>query len=210
MAAELVGEILIPAEEARAFIVKKGQTMRVIEIEGPQAGDMAIFNANDYKEIYDPDVSYLLNCATGTGTPKRIKTLYSRPPRMNIMFNITEDKVGVHWCLCGGRCNQKIYELRYGVKGYHRNCQDNLAEAISSFGLTPEDVPDVFNLFQNVDMPEDGPYQHRPTGAKKGDYIDLLAHMDCLVALSACPANDVTPIGDYDRVNRPLKVEIWE
>ena len=44
--------------------------------------------------------------------------------------------------------------------------------------------------------------------AKKGDHIDMVANMDCLIALSACPTCGNTPSNDW--VNKPLKIEIWE
>jgi hypothetical protein len=82
-----------------------------------------------------------------------------------------------------------------------------LAEAIAPFGLSPEDVPDVFNMFMKVEYAQDGTYELRPSPAQTGDYIDLEANMDCLVALSACPGA-LTVVNDG--VNKPLKVEIWE
>jgi len=62
-------------------------------------------------------------------------------------------------------------------------------------------VPDVFNAFMNVDIDK---FIVRRPAAKKGDYIDLLAEMDCLVAISACPAQIILDS------NKPLQVEIWE
>ena len=207
MARKLVQEILVPAEYGRAFRVDKGQTMRIIAIEGPQVGDLAAFNAHNYREFYDPTFSYVVNRRQGTGNANKIQYLYSRPPRMNTMLEITDDKVEQHWCLSGSRCNPRIYELR-DIKGPVRSCQGNLAEAIRDFGMPPEDVPDVFNLFMNVEHSPDGLYETVPSLAKKGDYTDFLAHMDCLIALSACPA---TPISNLnDGVNKPLQVEIWE
>ena len=204
MARKLNQELIIPKEQGRAFAVKKGQVLRIIEIEGPQMADVAIFNAHDYKETYDPALSYVLNAIEGIGNLKRITKLYSRPPRANIMFTVIEDRVGVHWVANGTKCNPKTWELR-GMAG-HRNCQDNLAEAIKPYGLIPEDVPDVFNAFMNVDYGQNlEGYVVKVPVAKKGDYIDLLAEMDCLVAISACPGQPLC--NDY---NKPLKVEIWE
>ena len=166
--------------------------------------DVAIFNAHNYKETYDPALSYLLNAIEGIGNIKKLTKLYSRLPRANIMFTVIDDKVGVHWVANGTKCNAKSWKLR-GMPG-HRNCQDNLAEAIKPYGLTPEDVPDVFNAFMNVDYGENmESYIVKLPVAKKGDYIELLAEMDCLVAISACPAQPLC--NDY---NKPLKIEIWE
>ena len=204
MPGKLVEEIHIPREHARAFQVRADQTMRLIEIEGLQCADVAIFNTHNYRETYDPTVSYLLNSRQETGNAKTLKYLYSRPPNMDLMFTITDDKVATNWTLSGGRCNRRTYELQ-GIEGYHRNCQDNLAEAIAPFGLTSLDVPDVFNAWMDVEYP-DGRYKIGSAPAVRGDYIDFLAHMDCLVAISACPS-DLSP--QAGGVTKPLKVEIY-
>ena len=209
MSRKLVDEIMVPAEHARAFHVKSGQTMRIIAVEGPQVGEVAIFNAHNYKEVYDPSRSWVWGCFYQTGNAERIQHLYSRPPRMNVMLEVTEDVIQRHWVWSGARCNRLSYEFR-GAKGPVRNCFDNLAEAIAPFGMTAEDVPDVFNLWLNVAYTPDGACIKLPSLARKGDHIDFLGHMDCLIALSACPGNqqDITPINGG--VNKPLKVEIYE
>ena len=136
MPGKLIKEITVPAEYGRAWRLDKGQTMRIIAIDGPQVGDLAVFNAHNYREIYDPTYSYVVNSRQGTGSATKIQYLYSRPSRMNLMLEITEDKVERHQCLSGSRCNPRIYELR-GVTRPVRSCQGNLAEAIAEFGIPP-------------------------------------------------------------------------
>ncbi len=207
----LVNEIVVPAEHGRAYRVREGQRQRIIMVDGPQVGDMAIFNANNPRETFDAGTSYIYNSVQGLGTEKTITHFYSRPPYLNVMSTVVEDTVRAHWVMNGSKCAAKRYELM-GLKEYHRNCFDNLVEAISSFGLRPDDVGDVFNMFMNITYDEKGRYQFRPPAGKKGDYIELRANMDCLVALSACPAGDVTGINGEgaEKGNKPLKVEIWE
>ena len=208
----LVSEILVPAEHGRAYTVKKGQTMRIIAIEGAQVGDMIIYNANNYKEVYDPAWSYLENGWMGTGSAWWIKNLYSRPPKMNLMMEITEDTVQRHLLINGGRCNPISYRVRNADKP-RRNCFENLVEAIAPYGLTAEDVPYVFLLWMTATFSPQGVMKVTPSPARVGDYTDFLAHMDCLVALSACPADvtGVTPVVNINGgINKPLKVEIYD
>ena len=209
MTRKLVKELLVPAEHGKAWRVDKGQILRIIAIDGPQVGDLATFNAHNYREVYDPDWSYVRNWRLGTGDGNRIRYLLSRPPWYNTMLEVIDDKVGTHWIHCGGKCNPKTFELA-GVEGTVRSCQTNLAEAIQEFGMTPEDVPDVFNLWMNVEYTPERGMNVMPALCEKGDFIDFLAHMDCLMALSACPGNqgNVTPINDG--ANKPLKVEVYE
>jgi uncharacterized protein YcgI (DUF1989 family) len=207
----LIQELFVPAEGGLAYLVRQGQIQRIIMIDGPQVGDMAIFNAQNYKETFDPDTSYVFNSAQGTGTDRSIMYFYSRPPHLRVMFRVLEDKVATHFVMNGSKCTAKRYEIM-GLKGYHANCFDNLSSVVTEYGITPEEVPDVFNLFMHVGFDDAGRYTFKPPTGHKGDYIDMLAEMDCLVALSACPAGDVTIINGEgpESGNKRLKVEIWE
>ena len=50
------------------------------------------------------------------------------------------------------------------------------------------DVHDVWNIFMCTGFTKDTQkYFSKPTPARKGDYIDFIADMDLIVALSACP-----------------------
>ena len=123
------------------------------------------------------------------------------------MLEITEDKVGRHWVICGSRCNRRSYE-RAGLTYNGRSCQDNLAEALAPHGLESIQVPDILNLWMNVNFTPDGRFVLHESPAKQGDYTDFLAHMDCLIVLSACPGAHITSING--ETNKPIKVEIYE
>ena len=101
------------------------------------------------------------------------------------------------------RCDARHYEIVYGRPGMP-NCQDNLARAIAPFGLRPETVHDPFNIFMTTGMNPDGRPFYLPCDAAKGDYVELIAEVDCLVAISACPG------GSSGSESRPLAVEILE
>ena len=206
-----VQEIMIPAEYGAAYYVKKGQIQRVIMIDGPQVGDWTAFNANNFKEHYDSSHTFVMNSAKGTGGINGVRDFYSRPPHLNVMFTTVEDTVGLHWTMIGAKCTPQRYEV-WNIEGGHRSCFGNLVEALEPHGITPEDVPDVFNMFMNVTYDQEGRYHIHAPAAGKGGYIDMRAEMDCLVGLSACPAGDVSFVnGDGDEQgNKRLKVEIWE
>lgn len=200
-------EILIPAGEARAFVVRRERKWRLIQVEGEQVADAIFFNANDYRETFHAGHTAYLACIEKTGNIKRVTKLYSKPPRENVMLVVTDDPVPLHFAYIGNRCSRLIYRLRDKVQAPpHRTCQDNLAEAIAPFGLTPDDVPDVFNIWMNVDIDANGYFTVKPPIVKKNDYIEFRAEMDCLVAISACP-QDVAPVNNF-RV-KPLRVEVY-
>jgi len=122
------------------------------------------------------------------------------------MFTVLNDQEGIIW-LHPGRCNRFSYEKRYGVKGYHKNCQDILSECIKPYGMTPYDVAEVFNLFMNAVFHEDGSHEFKQSPVSKGDYIDLLAEMDLLCAISACP-NEMAVFNAFKA--KPIGVQIFD
>ena len=200
----LSDEILIPAGLARAFVVRKGQIMRIAQVEGYQVGDVIMFNANDYREYFDVGESLVFNIFEGIGSMKFLTKFYSQPSRERLMFSVLEDTTKDHFVWCGARCTPKMYSLREGGNSGHRDCQTNLAEAIEPFGLTDDDVPDVFNVFMSVDITDDK-FVIKPTQAGKNDYIDMLAEMDCLVAVSSCPSERPSNGGTV----KSLKVQLF-
>ena len=211
MARKLVSEFIIPAEWGRGCKIKKGQTIRLIAIEGPIVADVAFLNAHDYRETYDAPNSYNLNMRMGTGNGYYMRYLLSRLPKANVMAEITDDKVAKHWVICGGHCSPFSNRSRQLPPSY-RSCWGNIAEVLDEYGIIPDDVPDTFPLWMNVE-PSGDSHVVRPATSKKGDYIDFLAHMDLLVAISSCPGNypDAIPyINLNDGANRPIKAEIWE
>ena len=82
----------------------------------------------------------------------------------------------------------------------HRNCRDNLTQAVAPYGLGYLDIPDPVNLFQNTRPTADGTINYQPAAAQAGEYMALKALMDCLVAISACPFDQEI---DGKRLNHP-------
>lgn len=92
----LVEEFVIPKCSSKAFLLTKGQVLRVIAHEGKQVADLRFLNAHDYREQFAAWNSLSLNSIEGIGGLKRIKKLYSKPPWQNVMLTVIDDKVGDH------------------------------------------------------------------------------------------------------------------
>ena len=198
----------IPATYGRGFIVKKGQVLRIHQTVGGQVGDCAFFNANDTKEMFHCGQSWAINVIAGTGTSHAFKYFYSKPPRENVMMTVLEDTYPNHWGNMGGRCSSRLYEIRDNLPvGSHRSCQENLREAVEPFGLTGDDIYDVFNVFMNVDLLTDGTFKIKPTEVGLDDYIEMRAEMDILAAISACPADTSETNGGK---SAPLGIQIFD
>jgi uncharacterized protein YcgI (DUF1989 family) len=204
---KVASEFVIPARHGRAFEIKRGQVFRIFPMEDGQVGDCVFYNAHDYREWFHVGQSWAINGILGTGTAKSFRYFYSKPPRENVMLTVLEDTYANHWGNNGGRCSTKLYALRDGISHGLRSCQENLAEALAPYGMTGDDVMDVFNVFMNVDLHPDGRFTIRPTTVTRHDYIELRAEMDVLAAVSACPA-DTSPTNGGK--SAPLGIRIFE
>ena len=68
------------------------------------------------------------------------------------------------------------------------SCRKNLYENLKRYDISNIHIPVAFNIFMNVTVTKNGAISVEPPLAKPGDYIILQAHMDCIVALTACSA----------------------
>jgi uncharacterized protein YcgI (DUF1989 family) len=205
-ARDVVDSFVVPREEGKGFVVGKGQILRVSQVEGPQVCDFNAWSLDDPKEMFWSGRTRILQKAHLTTGHQ----LWSTPPRMRPMFTIIADTVehqpmphgAASHDLIYSRCNARLHEVTEGVVG-HRNCQDNLAGAIQQFDLGPEYVHDAFNIFMTTGIYDQDRLFILDPDSKQGDYIELYAEMDCIVAVSACPSDC------SGGVTKPLGITIY-
>ena len=190
---------LSPGKEL-GLTVKKGQVIRVIDLEGQQVMDFVCFNSHNKGEKLW--IAGTIN-ANKNVYIKKGHSLYSQ--YANKMFTIIEDTCGVHDLLCGA-CSNEVYEKVYGVKG-HPSCTDNFVKALTPYGLERKDIPMNMNIFMNCPIQDDGGWAIDYPKSRRGDFIDLKAEMDCIVAMSNCPSDTSSCNANY---LTPLKVILYE
>lgn len=195
----VIFETTLPPRGRMAREIERGEVLRVVDLEGRQVGDLIAFNRADLAEKFWISNTIRLN---GTVFVTTGHVLYSE--LSNPMFTIMADTCGRHDLLAGS-CNAEIDKVRYGVDG-HYGCVENFLAALAPYGIARRDIPMSLNLFMNCPVEASGAWQIAPPASKAGDYIDLRAEMDCLVALSNCP-QDLNPCND-GRL-KPLKVVIY-
>lgn len=201
-----IDQFVIPAGQGASFTIPRGKVCRLTAIEGDQCMDVVFLNADDLRETFHAWYSYSFNCKLGTGNAFHCLTLFSGPPWERPMLTVVEDTVKRHFVPCGGRCSPMIFKLRDGVE-QHASCQQNLADALALHGLGPHQVPDVFNIFMNARIDENGLIAIDRPLSKAGDHIDLRAEFDILCAVSACP-DDLSSVNSH--APRPVGVEIYD
>ena len=121
------------------------------------------------------------------------------------MFSITEDtSPGVHDMLLSA-CDEQRYAL-LGHVGYHRNCVDNLRDAMKQAGVSLPEIPSPFNVFENVSIGENGQLSIEAPLVRAGQSITMKAELDVLVVLSSCPM-DLALTNGPDMRSKPVQVQ---
>jgi uncharacterized protein YcgI (DUF1989 family) len=174
---------VISPRSGTSFILKKGERLKIVDIEGEQVSDLICFNLNDKNEYLSSGrtIDYAETIFLTKGHP-----FYSN--RSNIMFNIVKDTVGRHDFLLTP-CSADTFRIIYGHQHPHRGCFGNLVEALAEYGIEPDDIPITFNVFMHVTVNGDtGKVDVLPPKSKAGDHIVIEAAMDLIVGLTACSA----------------------
>jgi uncharacterized protein len=117
--------------------------------------------------------------------------LYSDMGR--VLLSIVRDDVGGHDPF-GGLGDDRLLTARHGASTYQevgndrwRSGRDALETELAKHGLGRRDLGDVVNLFNVVDVAEDGATELRPGHSRPGASVVLRAELDVLVALYVGP-----------------------
>lgn len=190
----------LPIRSGRAWKVSAGSIVRLSTPEGPQVGDLNIWNLHDPREKFWASRTRQLHASHVTTYDR----LWSCLPFLRPMVTIISDSLDDYprpdkWggrChdLLGTRCDPYVNKMLSG-DSYDYHCHSNLVRAVLPFGLTEFDVHDVLNVFQVTGLDEEGKYFMEASPAVKGDYIEFFAEQDLLMALSTCPGGDLSTWG---------------
>lgn len=203
----IVNEIC-QAGEAWMGLVKKGQTFRIVDLEGNQAVDTLFINAQDPTERYSPNQTIAANQQLYLGLGSR---LYSHENRL--MATITADTCSRHDTL-GGACSCESNTVRYAHNKYPmHSCRNNFMYALAhhpiaqTAGLTVRHVGANINFFMNVPVSADGHLTFADGLSAPNKYVELQAHMDLIVLISNCPQLN-NPCNAYNPT--PIRLLIWD
>jgi len=215
----LVERLRIPIRSGRAWTVPAGHVCRILTVEGPQVGDLNLWNAGDPRERMWASRTRQLHAAHVTTFDR----LWSNLPFLRPLATITADTLAgygpdaqggrVH-DLLGTRCDPYVNRMLTG-EDFDYHCHSNLTRAVLPHGLTEFDVHDVLNVFQCTGLNEHDQYFMKACPARPGDYFEFFAEVDLLAALSTCPGGDLSvPMWGPDArdpldVCRPIDIEVY-
>ncbi len=173
----------IEPRSGTSFVLREGQSLEVIDIEGGQVSDLLAFALADRREALSNgrtfDYEETISLTAGN-------TLWSN--RSNPMLDIVADDVGLHDFLLTP-CSKDTFRHFYPDKPVHRGCFGNLAAALEEYDIAEDDLPCAFNVFMNVPVDgQTGRLSVEPPVSKPGDTLTLKARMDLVIGLTACSA----------------------
>mgnify|MGYP000262321273 FL=1 len=195
----------VPAGDYFLHRIEKGQTFRILDLEGNQAADTLFYNADEVSERYSAmdTIRAQGNVYLTAGTVLRSNE--DRP-----MLTITADTCGRHDTL-GGACATESNTVRYSLeKKCMHACRDSWMLAINEneeYDLSKSDITHNINFFMNVPVTPEGGLTFEDGISGAGKYVEMRADMNILVLISNCPQLN-NPCNGYNPT--PVEVLIWE
>lgn len=183
--------------------INRGQTLRIVDLEGNQAADTFFFNAGDVTERYSAQDTIREQGSIYLTTGTKLKSNLCRE-----MLTITADTCGRHDTL-GGACAAESNMVRYSFdKRFMHACRDTflLQMALSGYRVTKRDLAHNINFFMNVPVTPDGGLKFADGVSEPGKYVEMRAEMDVLCLISNCPQLN-NPCNAYNPT--PIRVLIW-
>lgn len=182
LAGRVIHDEIVPARAPWLHHVRKGQTLRIVDMEGNQAVDFLVYNAADDAERYSAQDTV---AAQGNIFLRIGSALLSNEGRP--MMTITATNVAYHDTI-GGACSCESNSLRYGhhTKSQH-SCVDNFLDANIRVGRGKRDMVSNINFFMNVPVEADGALGIVDGISAPGLMVDVRAEMDVEVVVSNCP-----------------------
>jgi len=216
---QVIDTIVVQPRNAACFEVPAGHGFRIRSVDGPQVGDLNLWNQHDLNERFFSGKTRQLH-ATHVSKGDR---LWSNLPALRAMATIMydslawygwdQDGAGVHDVI-GTRCDPYTNNLLKGTD-YHNCCHSNLTRALADHLARPTKevepyIHDVLNVFMCTGFTLDThQYFMKASPVRPGDYIEFLAEIDLLAALSSCPGGDCGSSHSDDKTTcYPLEVDI--
>ncbi len=180
--ATLLHDEVLPARAPWNHVLKRGEVLRIIDLEGNQAVDFLMYAMADDAERYSAQDTI---CRQGNLFLRSGSVLYSNEGRA--MATVLGSSVAYHDTI-GGACSCESNTLRYGHHTRHQHaCVENFLQANAIDGRGKRDMVSNINWFMNVPVEADGALGIVDGISAPGLHVDLRADMDLVVVISNCP-----------------------
>jgi len=198
----------VGAGDSLVHEIKRGQFVRIVDLEGNQAVDTLFYNAHDYADRYSAQDTIRAqgNIYLTTGT-KLMSTA------RNVMLTIVADTCGRHDTL-GGACATESNMVRYAIeKRFMHACRQSFLKGAIEWSdkvgreFGKRDLTANINFFMNVPVTPLGKLTFEDGVSDAGKYVELRAEMDTVLVISNCPQLN-NPCNAYNPT--PIRLLIWD
>jgi urea carboxylase-associated protein 1 len=178
----VVHDEIVAARAPWSHVVRQGETLRIVDLEGNQAVDFLVYALADDAERYSAQDTIAAQGNIFLTVGSVLRSNEGAP-----MMTLTGTQVSYHDTI-GGACSCESNTLRYGhhTKAQHA-CVDNFLLANADYGRTKRDMVSNVNWFMNVPVEADGTLGIVDGISAPGLHLDLRAEMDVVVVVSNCP-----------------------
>ncbi len=205
--AKLLWEEFIPGGAHWSGVIRRGNTLRITDINGGANVSALLFNQEEKSERYN-----MADTLKAQQTAFLTKGFVCYSDMGRVLMSVTEDTCGWHDTICGLSSAHIIHE-NYGEgryeelrNAYFKNGRDSLLIEMGKWGLGRRDLVSNMNLFSKVEVDDEGDMNFVEGNSKAGDYIELRAEMNTLVVLSTAP-HPLAPSGQYNP--QPVQLSAW-
>lgn len=188
---------LVPGGCHWSGIIRRGITLRLMNVNGSANAAMLFYNPEEKLERYN-----MADTLKSQHTFHLTQGHACHSDMGRIFCCITADTAGWHDTVCGLSDAQLIRE-KYGVARYqehrnamYRNGEDGMLVELGKWGLGKRDIVANINFFSKVTADESGTLCFHPENSQAGDYVDLSFAMNTLVILSTAP-HPLDPAENY-------------
>ena len=177
---DIIHRETIPGGWYATFTIAAGHGLRLVNTSGTPGVSLFAWNARDTSERYNSADTVKIQW---TAELRKGRVLFSDMGR--VLFSIVEDTTGAHDTIVGG--STPASNLRKYGHSDLRSTRENMLLAAAKHGLGLRDLAPVITFFAPVAVGEDGSLGWRDGLVKAGDFVDLRAELDLIVAVSNCP-----------------------
>ena len=184
--------------------IEKGQTFRILDLEGNQAADTLFYNAEDPDDRYSASDTIAAQGALYLTTGTRLMST-----RGTELLKIVADTCGRHDTL-GGACSRESNTMRYAHDKEHMHaCRDSFLRGVQSWchHMDKRDVTCNINFFMNVPVTPEGELDFADGISAPGRYVEMVASCPVIALISNCPQLN-NPCNAYNPT--PVQVLIWD
>jgi urea carboxylase-associated protein 1 len=200
--ADALLDVVIPARTPWSHVLRRGQTMRLIDMEGQQAVDALFYAADDTAQRYSAQDTVREQGSAYIGLGTRLMSNEGL-----VMARIVADSSGRHDTLAGC-CSCESNAVRFGETArYQHACRENFVLEVGRYGMGKRDIVPNVNFFMNVPIDEAGNFAVLDGISPPGSHIDMVAEMDVICVFSNCPQIN-NPSNDFNPT--PVRVLIWD